>query len=449
MDSIETNPWAGKNLDDFVYFCCPECDEKDQSKEAFLQHALENHPKFKEFYPEYAVKQEIFEGDDYISEIPNNKENKYDIEAKMKQSDDYVKNELVESVEVKCEVQPMDDNENDFSEFNEYHEGISNVIGDETFENTHEGKCPCHICGKNFWSAKYLKEHISAVHEKIKDKKCHLCDKVYGFTSDLNKHIKNVHEGFRHTCHICYKEFSEKKSLNSHIKSVHDGEKNYKCDTCGKNFSYRQNLKDHIEWVHEGIKKHFCKICERNFGSSSSLKNHNKTVHENIRYNCEYCEKSFTATSSLNNHINQAHNKAFSCSTCEKGFQSAKLLQEHIDFVHEGIVNYRCELCGKAMENERTLKSHLKSTHKGVKCGECVGCAKIDDCGECKYCLNKSRFGTCRLKVCVNRHNMEKLKANMGSSTDVKSHSCTYCGTIFEGENDIINHVTMGCSFFK
>ena len=42
------NPWNVEDLDDFLYFCCPECDLKDQSKVQFLQHALDQHPNAKE-----------------------------------------------------------------------------------------------------------------------------------------------------------------------------------------------------------------------------------------------------------------------------------------------------------------------------------------------------------------------------------------------------------------
>ena len=48
MDSHIENPWNVESLEEFQYFCCPECDLKDQSKVHFLQHALERHPKSKE-----------------------------------------------------------------------------------------------------------------------------------------------------------------------------------------------------------------------------------------------------------------------------------------------------------------------------------------------------------------------------------------------------------------
>ena len=37
---METNPWDVDQLEDFLYFCCPECDTKRKSKEEFLNHAL-------------------------------------------------------------------------------------------------------------------------------------------------------------------------------------------------------------------------------------------------------------------------------------------------------------------------------------------------------------------------------------------------------------------------
>ena len=40
----EENPWMVEKLEEFLYYCCPECDEKCRAKGPFLQHALCNHP---------------------------------------------------------------------------------------------------------------------------------------------------------------------------------------------------------------------------------------------------------------------------------------------------------------------------------------------------------------------------------------------------------------------
>ena len=40
----EENPWMVEQLEEFLYFCCPECDEKCQAKDSFLHHAILTHP---------------------------------------------------------------------------------------------------------------------------------------------------------------------------------------------------------------------------------------------------------------------------------------------------------------------------------------------------------------------------------------------------------------------
>ena len=61
MTATLENPWNVSTLEEFLYFCCPECDLRDQSKMNFLHHALEQHPKAKEYlkqFNELLVKEE-------------------------------------------------------------------------------------------------------------------------------------------------------------------------------------------------------------------------------------------------------------------------------------------------------------------------------------------------------------------------------------------------------
>ncbi len=46
---VDENPWAVGSITDFLYFCCPECENKCQTKASFLNHALHSHPKVKNF----------------------------------------------------------------------------------------------------------------------------------------------------------------------------------------------------------------------------------------------------------------------------------------------------------------------------------------------------------------------------------------------------------------
>ena len=34
------NPWIVNNLDEFLFFCCPECDTQSPNKALFINHAL-------------------------------------------------------------------------------------------------------------------------------------------------------------------------------------------------------------------------------------------------------------------------------------------------------------------------------------------------------------------------------------------------------------------------
>merc|ERR1719412_1775674 len=63
VENTEDNPWFEKILEEFLYYCCPECDERNQSKELFLQHAIEHHPMAKETLQMFGLKEEPYDDD--------------------------------------------------------------------------------------------------------------------------------------------------------------------------------------------------------------------------------------------------------------------------------------------------------------------------------------------------------------------------------------------------
>ena len=76
----EENPWSANHLDDFLFYNCPECDFKEHSKDFFVKHALNLHPRSKEKIGGLLVKQEFIENpeeeenyysnNDYMDEKP-------------------------------------------------------------------------------------------------------------------------------------------------------------------------------------------------------------------------------------------------------------------------------------------------------------------------------------------------------------------------------------------
>ena len=44
------NPWVVKNIEEFSFYCCPECDFKSKDRNHFKRHAMESHNKSKIFF---------------------------------------------------------------------------------------------------------------------------------------------------------------------------------------------------------------------------------------------------------------------------------------------------------------------------------------------------------------------------------------------------------------
>ena len=44
------NPWEVHSIDDFNYFCCPECVFRSKEDISFQAHALQNHELSKTFF---------------------------------------------------------------------------------------------------------------------------------------------------------------------------------------------------------------------------------------------------------------------------------------------------------------------------------------------------------------------------------------------------------------
>ena len=52
-------PWIVESLEDFLHYCCPECNDRNQSRDSFIQHALSNHPNAKNYLAQFIVKNEF------------------------------------------------------------------------------------------------------------------------------------------------------------------------------------------------------------------------------------------------------------------------------------------------------------------------------------------------------------------------------------------------------
>ena len=81
-DSTNSSPWIVKSIEEFLYYCCPECNHQDQSKDNFINHVLSFHPNAKK----YLETIEILKMEDLSDSVDNeeNFEKDCDIEYSVK-----------------------------------------------------------------------------------------------------------------------------------------------------------------------------------------------------------------------------------------------------------------------------------------------------------------------------------------------------------------------------
>ena len=221
MKYHESNPWEVKNLEEFLYYCCPECEVKNHTKEIFLQHAIEQHPRAKDCISMFVpIAKPIFQN---------------------------VKKEILEQEEL-----------------------IQNNVQEQ-----------CGLCGITFENQYDMKDHIAMFHEGQSEFECGQCGKCFDELSGLEMHVRKFHEELSaemmltdHT-HKCPKpkctfEAKAHKQLITHLMFHND------CYICGETFygkNGKRNLERHVQ-RHGKSKATVCDMCHKDFKIPNLLKRH-------------------------------------------------------------------------------------------------------------------------------------------------------------------------------
>ena len=297
MDIEEKNPWAVRNLKEFLYFCCPECDVKNQSEELFLQHALNEHPKAKECIPKLEFKQEIDE-EVFINDVENLDQNLpnpncvtiFSDIVKCENEEKILKNGIKKSSTKKVKYE-----ENDAIEL--------------------------------------YPEEFSHFEDSGYEYECKDCDRKFKTLPLFTTHIKNVHEAQEsHKCYECGKTFCNKKYLKSHIELKHGSVFNFKCDICGKGFGYEPSLRNHMKECHEKSKVNIEEISETKVEDVEITDDFDQEDKPNLE----------------NSNFQDPSKFKFECEHCHKKFERLSIFTNHVKSVHEGQRDHPCEQCGKA-----------------------------------------------------------------------------------------------------
>ncbi|XP_051176061.1 zinc finger protein 266-like isoform X2 [Leptopilina boulardi] len=177
----------------------------------------------------------------------------------------------------------------------------------------------CPDCGKCFKQSSQLRNHrvihldrkTAEIPRWYTSKICELCGKTYADSKCLKNHIQAVHSKLRpYVCTVCGHSSARKSMLQMHLRQ-HTGDKPFNCELCDYKTGDHNSLRRHA-MRHTGVKPYKCPHCPYSAIQSNSYKNHLRSKHPLLSgvFTCELCSFETVKKESYLQHIKD-HEKGF------------------------------------------------------------------------------------------------------------------------------------------
>ena len=390
---MNANPWNVPTLDKFLFYCCPECDNKYVTKSHFVEHALTSHQVSQEYIPSilqnmmsavtkptreivtkplvnHPLLQNVISGSDLNEEIEVNDPEK-DVNFQE------INENLDSSDEEETQPQPFEKRDRIHKEIRKanLNSQIKKRSQNPKVKNSKAVKSlllyKCHQCGKNLKSKSNLENHVRNFHVSVrlnKRLKCDRCDKILGTNLAMQYHMENVHNKDYHlpgkslreieNVHIGDQQVQNVQNREKRTENVHNEdyqtEQMYIEDHQNENV-HNENYQTEQMYVHK----------EDNMGNVHNGNQYVENVHE--EYHMKNVHK--------DGHDEQDECRKYFCDKCDKSFKQKGYLKTHMKNVHEG-VTYKCELCDLEFSSSGALMGHKRQIHpnestKKYKCTQC------------------------------------------------------------------------------
>ena len=492
----EKNPWASKELKDFVFYHCPECEFQSPVENQFYEHAVNTHEKAKEIFeePEYC---KPFQEDYDLSSMPVNDIDWYVYPNQPPNSVHTLTNEVNKGSTVLQENSAINTiMAEDYAELHLeplYHNSISRA--EKFIEELQTNKrltfrCPLYSCDEKFNSRELFFLHQASVHDwilfggkpmKSKTKKKEVlkiskengrfpcpfkCGSYFENEQTLKAHLiydlefkcikackstknneKTKPKRCRFTCLICDKNCSSAGVLKIHMKKNHGG---INCHHCGSSYKTLGELYKHIRKHHKdsdsapsiNFQRVVCEHCGKSV-SSRHIKTHVDYYHTEGEFMCEECGESFkfkyllaSHRSLKNSHKSKQHAAHWKCDRCDKVFRHGGNLTEHKKTVHQDNSKRFCEFCQKMFVNGAELFKHFTDSHPGMECPAKPG-VEFYQCHQCHKILASQTALYTHYKL---THKIRYKGLDLVRMCDKVPTKCPECQQIWNSFMECVDH---------
>ena len=466
MEEYKQSPWSVECLEEFLYFCCPECDHREHSKDYFIQHAFAQHPDAAKVLSLLAyginIKTETSDFIEYdIPEINNTKN--YEVDLKCD-----IDNQKLTSLK---NEQPIDyKNDQNLLQCprpNCFHQ-LKSQGGLIYHLNSHKD---CPYCEKSFAGSganRSLKNHIKK--HKKPSTLCDNCGKDFKFASNLERHktscLKNNHQKLGKEClekvtrtstnEYNYNIKIEDNGIKAEITDINEDE-NHGIAQMYQNLSIvhgsnQENISNNfdVETLDPGITNYSVEIKQtiaQNYEVKKEIQHHNLEIPVGHKERIEET-KALNAGNSEEMKLDVPQNDK---QTTKIHHQNLEIPVEHKEYI--GITNYpvelstnekkielnleknygmgfyKCNICEKYFGELQKLEKHKEKNHPEMNSPqnftENESSVKMNDRTKCVHCTRTFQSLTAR------NHHMEK-------NHNLK---CKFCGKIITSRNGLKLHI--------
>jgi hypothetical protein len=485
------NPWQVTTVTEFSFYCCPECDYKSKHVPTFMDHAVENHPKAREFCN---ITNDV-KTEDVKCEIDMiNDDIKFDIHQMSEDSgddEDYVpKPRKLKQRKEKKEPVKVEFKEDELMSDNELPKIMSCSSCEDVFSKLIDlaehcfmlhpndaGKYECPACRytcDGTQAKQRLTRHIRVQHETDKDRvDCPQCNRSI-IQSNLSQHIQSMHtdnddKKLKCSYDNCKYKSNDPIGISRHEQRVHNSRPSrFKCDKCSKGFEFASSLTQHVNKVHLKLKIYVCEKCGKGYNSRLFFLEHQAKpscsfmTSTDVIFDCDKCEDKFNTVKGYIRHHESMHGdfptnlnagRVHLCDECPKIYLNKRTLEVHKKKIHYGTMKIyiplkkknKCSHCDKKFTNANNLEEHIKVKHEKhtpLNCDECTRSFGTQHALKThKYNMHKrSRCEICGQSLC----NTFWLKRHMSAAhgiTPKGSYQCQYCPLFFNSKGAQDNHI--------